>query len=276
MPVLLIFLLLCLLLRAPVAMAAASAACRLFVTSVLPGLFPYMVLTLMLASRVKRISPTLVLLLGWGGGSPMGARLIGLLPGLHRRERLRLSVACATMSPMFLQGTVGGWLGSPLAGAVCLASVLAGGGLAGSLAGACARTKNSEFRIPNSEFSPLSLGEAVEHAARTMLLVCGTMAMLRVFAALAAEMLPASLCLPVTTLLEVTTGTAALAALPLPLSLRTALIAGATGFGGAALLLQNRAVLRADAPPLGVQFLWQGVHGALSFLLALGGMLLLG
>ena len=43
---------LCLLLRAETAMSAASAACRLFVTAVLPGLFPYMVLSLMLVSRV--------------------------------------------------------------------------------------------------------------------------------------------------------------------------------------------------------------------------------
>ena len=48
-------LLLCLLLWAETTMTAAAAACRLFVTAVLPGLFPYMVISLMLASRVKRL-----------------------------------------------------------------------------------------------------------------------------------------------------------------------------------------------------------------------------
>ena len=74
MTCLLILLMLCLLLRAGTTMDAASAACRLFVTAVLPGLFPYMVLSQMLVSRMKRLSPTLVMLLGWGG-----VKLLGLI-----------------------------------------------------------------------------------------------------------------------------------------------------------------------------------------------------
>lgn len=275
MPIALILLMLCLLLRADVTMTAASAACRLFVTAVLPGLFPYMVLSLMLTSRVKRTSPGVLMLLGWGGGSPTGARLLPLCPGLTKHQRTRLAVSCATMSPMFLLGTVGGWLHSPLAGMVCLVSVIAGGWLAGCIAGIQARTSNSESRIPDSELHPLSFGAAVEQSARTMLLVCGTMVMLRVLAALAAELLPSVLVLPLTTLLEVTTGSQSIAALPLPLPWRTALIAGATGFGGMAILLQNRAVYEEGFLSLGAQIGWQAVHGGLSFLIALGLMTML-
>lgn len=275
MPIALILLMFCLLLRADVTMTAASAACRLFVTAVLPGLFPYMVLSLMLTSRVKRPSPGVLMLLGWGGGSPTGARLLPLCPGLTKHQRTRLAVSCATMSPMFLLGTVGGWLHSPLAGMVCLVSVIAGGWLAGCIAGIQARTSNSEFRIPDSELHPLSFGAAVEQSARTMLLVCGTMVMLRVLAALAAELLPSVLMLPLTTLLEVTTGSQSIAALPLPLPWRTALIAGATGFGGMAILLQNRAVYEEGFLSLGAQISWQAVHGGLSFLIALGLMTML-
>ena len=275
MPIALILLMFCLLLRADVTMTAASAACRLFVTAVLPGLFPYMVLSLMLTSRVKRPSPGVLMLLGWGGGSPTGARLLPLCPGLTKHQRTRLAVSCATMSPMFLLGTVGGWLHSPLAGMVCLVSVIAGGWLAGCIAGLQARTSNSEFRIPDSELHPLSFGAAVEQSARTMLLVCGTMVMLRVLAALAAELLPSVLVLPLTTLLEVTTGSQSIAALPLPLPWRTALIAGATGFGGMAILLQNRAVYEEGFLSLGAQISWQAVHEGLSFLIALGLMTML-
>lgn len=275
MPIALILLMFCLLLRADVTMTAASAACRLFVTAVLPGLFPYMVLSLMLTSRVKRPSPGVLMLLGWGGGSPTGARLLPLCPGLTKHQRTRLAVSCATMSPMFLLGTVGGWLHSPLAGMVCLVSVIAGGWLAGCIAGIQARTSNSEFRIPDSELHPLSFGAAVEQSARTMLLVCGTMVMLRVLAALAAKLLPSVLVLPLTTLLEVTTGSQSIAALPLPLPWRTALIAGATGFGGMAILLQNRAVYEEGFLSLGAQIGWQAVHGGLSFLIALGLMTML-
>lgn len=274
MSILLALLMLVLLLRSATAMAAASAACRLFVTAVLPGLFPYMVLSLMLVSRVKRPSPALLMLLGWGGGSPTGARLLTGCAGLSRREQVLLAVSCATMSPMFLLGTVGGWLGSSTAGIVTLCSVLIGGWLTGHVA---ARFTRDAPIAPSAraEALPMSLGAAVEQAARTMLLVCGTMVMLRVLSALAAEVLPPMLTLPVLALLEVTTGAVEIAALPLPLSLRTALLSGAAGFGGMAILLQNRSVYPAGMLSIGQQILWQGVHGAFSFVMGLGMMLLL-
>ena len=283
----LLLLMLCLLLRAEVTMSAASAACRLFVTAVLPGLFPYMVLSLMAVSRVTRPSPLLTMLLGWGGGSPTGARLLPMCANRSRREQVRLAVSCATMSPMFLLGTVGGWLGAPLAGAVVLGSVIAGGWIAGWAVDTFLRRGEhcspaadpTHVNAGGASPSPtgvLSFGAAVEQSARTMLLVCGTMVMLRVFAALSAQVLPHACVLPVTTLLEVTTGAAAIAELPLPLMLRTALIAGATGFGGMAILLQNRAVYPPGFMPLWQQMLWQAVHGGISFLLALGLMWMVG
>jgi len=277
MLILLLLLMGCLLLRAGTTMAAASAACRLFVTAVMPGLMPYMVLSLMLVSRVRRMNPALLMLLGWGGGSPTGARLLPLCTGLTRREQVRLAVSCATMSPMFLLGTVGGWLESGIAGVVCLVSVIAGGWLAGMMAGVCAEQAEKGAVSPSPAAGmvhPLSFGAAVEQSARTMLLVCGTMVMLRVFAALAAEVLPTMIILPVTTLLEVTTGTAEIAHLPLPLPIRTALISGATGFGGMAIILQNRAVYEEGFLPLGMQIVWQAMHGGISFVIALGLMLL--
>ena len=53
-----------LLLRAPETMAAAEAACALFVRSVMPGLFPYLTLSQMLVSRCGRdMQPGLLMLL---------------------------------------------------------------------------------------------------------------------------------------------------------------------------------------------------------------------
>lgn len=273
----LLFLMLWMLLRPATAMSAVSAACSLFVRSVLPGLFPYMTLSLMLVSCMpSRMSPRLVTILGWCGGSPTGARLLALCPGLSPRMQLQTAVSCATMSPMFLIGTVGGWLCSPAAGICVLAAVLLGGWLAGLIAGrfGASSAVPEQAKYP----SPLSFGEAVTSAASTMLMVCGTMAMLRTLAALVTEvteaMLPA-LTLPLTTLLEVTTGTETIAQLPLPLPLRTALIAGATGFGGTAVAMQNRAAYPAGLLSLPAQLLWQALHGAVSFLAALGLMLLI-
>ena len=78
-----------LLARAQVVMAAASAACRLFVFSVMPGLLPYMILALMLVSRVRAMNPAVLVLLGFGGGSPTGGRLLRLCPLLSEKQRVR-------------------------------------------------------------------------------------------------------------------------------------------------------------------------------------------
>lgn len=269
-----------LLLRPGTAMDAVRESCRLFVFSVLPGLLPYLTLSAMLVSRCGTGTPEwLITLVAWGGGSPTGARLLSIVPGMSHRQRVRLAVSGATMSPMFLVGTCGAWLGSPAAGWVLLGSAVAGGAIAGALAGWCTRERPETAAVTATPVR-LTFGVAVEQAARTLLLVCGTMAMLRVFAELAAEIargplaLHGALTLPVTALLEVTAGVQRIAELPLPLALRTALVAGATGFGGLAGVMQNRTLYPEGFLPLGRQLLWQAVHGALSFLLALGGMLL--
>lgn len=254
------------LLRPALTIDAAGAACRLFVQSVLPGLFPYMVFSLMLVSRMPSAMPGwLVMLMGWCGGSPTGARLMG-----QREIRdKRLAVACATMSPMFLLGTLGGWLNSPAAGVCILLAVVVGGYLTSLMV-----RPGSNVCAP-AEPQPLSLGQAVEAAARTMLLVCGTMAVFRVLASLGAEALP-GLMLPLASVLEVTTATRMIAALPLPLALRAALMAGVTGMGGGALMMQNRTCWPGGLMPLWQQALWQAVHGIISAGLCLGLMLLAG
>lgn len=170
-----------LLLRAPETMAAAEAACALFVRSVMPGLFPYLTLSQMLVSRCGRdMQPGLLMLLGWCGGSPTGARLLAMQGSRPHREQKALAVSCATMSPMFLLGTIGSWLNSRIAGAIVLLSVLAGACCAGRLAKRWTRVTSAE-KVPEVVLSPVSFARAVEDSARTMLLVCGTMTMLRVF-----------------------------------------------------------------------------------------------
>ena len=77
-----------LLLRAPETMAAAEAACALFVRSVMPGLFPYLTLSQMLVSRCGRdMQPGMLMLLGWCGGSPTGARLLAMQGSRPHREQ---------------------------------------------------------------------------------------------------------------------------------------------------------------------------------------------
>lgn len=259
-----------LLFRSAETMAAAEAACALFVKSVLPGLFPYLVLSQMLVSRFGcGMKPAVLMLLGWCGGSPTGARLLSMRGTDSPRVQKALAVSCATMSPMFLLGTIGNWLNSRAAGAIVLLSVLAGGFCAGRLAARVGKSPSEAAASPCAAAQPLSFARAVEESARTMLLVCGTMLLLRVFAALT-DLLPEACRLPMTTLLEVTTGAVQLAQLPIPLPLRLALLSAATGFGGCAVVMQNRALYPAGLMRLGEQLAWQALHGALSGVIALG------
>lgn len=145
-----------LLLRAPETMVAAEAACALFVRSVMPGLFPYLTLSQMLVSRCGRdMQPGMLMLLGWCGGSPTGARLLAMQGSRPHREQKALAVSCATMSPMFLLGTIGSWLNSRIAGAIVLLSVLAGGCCAGRLAKRWTRVTSAE-KVPEAVLSPVS------------------------------------------------------------------------------------------------------------------------
>lgn len=265
-------LLIWMLARTELAMQAASDACRLFVTSVMPGLLPYMALTQWLLSRTGGRLPCLaVMAMGWGGGSPTGALLLQSARDADSRSMRRIAVACQTMSPMFLAGTLGAWLRSREAGWCVLCGVIAGGLITGQLA---VRGSVAGFTACRS---PIRLSAAIERTMRTMLLICGTMAVLRMAAAMAADVLHSQpeLSLVITTLLEVTTGAEVIARLPCPIELRTALLAAATAFGGVSVILQNHALLPEGLLTLPAQIVWQIVHATCSFLIALGLAMLL-
>ena len=266
------------LLRPEVSLQAAADACALFARSVLPGLYPYMILLLVALDRLPAQAPyPLLVALGWGAGSPCGAKICAARQGrMDPRALRRLTVCCGTMSPMFLYGTLGQWLQSPRAGLCILLAVLAGG-----LAASVALPGGGESRQPSSAFSqaaPMSLGAAVEKASITLLTVCGCMVLGNVLSALLPALLPGlpqGARLGIACLAEVTTGSCALALLPLPLELRVALLSGETGFGALAILLQNRALGPRGLMPLWAQLGFQLLHGLLSALVGYGLALLL-
>ena len=124
-----------LLVQPAITIHAASDTCALFAQSVLPGLYPYMILLLLLLDRLPASAPYPALVaLGWGAGSPCGAKICAARQAkLSPRRLCRLYVCCGTMSPMFLYGTLGQWLHSPLAGLCILLAVLTGGLTASAL-----------------------------------------------------------------------------------------------------------------------------------------------
>ena len=260
-----------LLLRPEVSLQAASDACTLFARSVLPGLYPYMILLLLALDRLPAGAPLpLLVALGWGAGSPCGARICAARQNsLDPRTLRRLTVCCGTMSPMFLYGTLGQWLQSPRAGLCILLAVLAGALAASAL---LPRGSAAAF-APASAAAPMTLGAAVERASITLLTVCGCMVLGNVLSAVLPALfpgLPPAVQLSLTCLAEVTTGCRALALLPLPLPLRVALLSGETGFGALAILLQNRALGPRGVMSAPAQLGFQLLHGLLSGLTGYG------
>ena len=95
---------------------AARGALRVFGMDIVPTLFPYMVLTRMLITRLKsgsRSSLFACAVLGCLGGSPSGASMIQSLASSQKMQRKTAYALCAltgTISPIFLLNTVGKWL----------------------------------------------------------------------------------------------------------------------------------------------------------------------
>lgn len=124
---------------------ACAEGIALWATAVLPALFPFLVLSSLLAGPgsklADRLSPLMRKLrlpaaaavcffLSLLCGYPVGSRTLRDLSeqgSIPREGVLRTAVLCSTSGPMFLLGTVGGALyGSAAAGAVLFASHLLG------------------------------------------------------------------------------------------------------------------------------------------------------
>lgn len=147
---------LALVLRPQEAAAGARDGLVLFGETVLPALFPFLVLSSLVvelgyAERLgRRLSPVMgplfgvggagasALLLGLIGGYPLGVRTVAQLykrGSLSRTEAERLLLFCNNSGPAFLLGVVGaGTLGSPKAGLLLLGTHVIGALCCGLLA----------------------------------------------------------------------------------------------------------------------------------------------
>jgi len=177
------------------AMQAASRAAQVFVSGVLPALFPMMVLGRLLPTGGKGERsrfPWLAVPFGLASGSPASAQRARLLwdagaADTHRAQRL----LCATgvMSPLFFTGTLAAWTGSPASCAVML-----GAHWAGALLCACLWSpRAADMPATQTPTAPkqgsVSLPEAISQAAQALLCVCGAMMLFSIAAALLRELL---------------------------------------------------------------------------------------
>ena len=227
-------------------MQAVALSARVFVQSVLPSLFPMMVLGRLAPSGGSAAGLTAFAFLC---GSPAAAQRVqgavesGCLPS----ERLEsLAAVTGVMSPMFFVGALAGWMGKTAAAWVMLGchwlSALLVGGLWRLLAKPAA-IKPARASLPRREGRP----QAILSSCQAMLGICGAMmlfsAAMAVLEGALTTLFPAwaqanqRLLALVWALLEIGGGASAVTGLwPAP---PMALLCGLCSFGGLSIWLQN-------------------------------------
>jgi len=268
-----------LLLASPAdALAAARQAISVWAASFVPALLPFFVVTPALSSDeaaglYRRIFGRAFKALFGCPGQLSGAALIGLMAGSPAgaiaAQRLRGDATDAEMtrgallasgvSPGFLITAVGtAMLGDSQLGAVLFRAQLAALLLGGLILRRAFSGGAPE--IPAVAERPART-DSFTGAAVAMLSVCAHMVVFAVAARLTAKMLPDGFEEGILSLMEVSGGCAAVAAMPLSRALRMLLISFACGFGGLAIMAQNMLKLQ------GVKWHWylsgKLLHGAL-------------
>lgn len=282
-------------------LAAATRAAGVFVTGVMPALFPMLVLAGLPAKGEGAVS---AVGFAFAAGSPAGGkRLAGLAAQRVGRSPARslapLFVTAGVMSPLFFVGSLSAWTGNPTMAWLMLGihwvSALAAGGLALGLE-RLGRQRASPLACPDpvTAMHPSirqqgeaggpsllrALPEAVAAAMRALLAVCGAMMLFAVAAALLrgalAALWPAwtsrngrALAF-VHALLEIGGGAHGLVTAfsgqmgsPSGQALYP-LLCAACGFGGFSIWLQNLAYTGQNIRP-GALLLFRAVHGAVSY-----------
>lgn len=270
-----------LLLARPQASAAgALAAMARWHGAVAPAVFPFIALLPLLtcdaairayAALLGRATEALfnlpgaaasAMVVGMAAGTPAGAiaaRRVAARSGMNRGQLQRLALASMGFSPAFLVGGVGaGLMGSARLGwRLALAQLLTQLSLALLLRRAWAdRTEPVPAADPAREEAP------VRGAVLAALTICGYMALFGSLGAAARSLVggPADALLCA---LDVPTGAALLAALPLAQAAKLAALAAICGFGGVCVILQGLGALRGCGIRAGECFALRALAGLL-------------
>ena len=174
---------------------AVNGAAGLFVRSVMPALFPMMVLNGLCARLGGREQRWMTVCFCWLSGSPASAqRLDGLgeRGGLAGRELLPMAAATGVMSPLFLVGSLGGRLPNPAGGWLMLTAhwlgALAAAGLIHRLSRRFSSMEKAEPVRPEERTAGrasllAALPDRLRQAGTALLSVCGAMMLFSILAA---------------------------------------------------------------------------------------------
>lgn len=287
-----------LILDAKTAASAAAGGITLCLETVIPALFPFLVLgRLFSASAAARWCTRLLgpwmepvfglppqgapaLALGMVSGYPVGAQIAADLyqsGRISREDGERLLAFCSNAGPAFIFGMVGGLLGNMKTAAALYAIHL----LAAMLTGIVLKPRRgarSACRIvcgPPQE--TVDLPGAVRHALRSMAMICGYIILFRILSIFLGNAwqlwMPPAAEVIITGLLELAGGCCRLPALE-SAGLRYLLASGFLAFGGICVYLQTLAVIN-PAGLSGRYYLFgKVIQGAIAVLLTWGGMVI--
>ena len=182
-----------LLLDSDTVLDAVNGAAGLFVRSVMPALFPMMVLNGLsehLGGQEKR---WMTVCFCWLSGSPASAqRLEGLWKRgeVAGRELMPMAAVTGVMSPLFFVGSLGSRLPGPAAGWLLLAAHWLGALAAAGLIRLFSRPQTTNPVGPKKETLPepvsllTALPDSLRQAGPALLSVCGAMMLFSILAAL--------------------------------------------------------------------------------------------
>lgn len=263
---------------------AVNGAAGVFVRSVMPALFPMMVLNGLSARLSGREKRWMTVGFCWLAGSPASAqRLEGLRERGELPERALLPLAAATgvMSPLFFVGSLGSRLPNPAGGWLLLTAHWLGAlAAAGLIHGLCRRFSSMEKAEPvhpeertAGRASLLAaLPDSLRQAGTALLSVCGAMMLFSILAAFFRQGL--SFLLPgwaadhpevpalLWALLEIGGGAHAL--LDVSLTPDLPLLCALCSFGGLSIWMQNLLFLGKSIRP-GKLLLLRLLHGAAAY-----------
>ena len=178
---------------------AVNGAAGVFVRSVMPALFPMMVLNGLSGRLGGKERRWMTVCFCWLSGSPASAqRLEGLWAqgGLTGRELLPMAAVTGVMSPLFFVGSLGGRLPNPTGGWLMLTAhwlgALAAAGSIHGLARRFPRWRAADAARPEErdlrQTEPVSLlaalPDSLRQAGPALLSVCGAMMLFSILAAL--------------------------------------------------------------------------------------------
>lgn len=272
-----------LILDGETALDGARQGIELCLRTVIPSLFPFFLLSIMLTSSFMGSSiPVLrplgrlcampggtesLLVSGFLGGYPVGAQSISAAyhaGQLEKNDALRLLAFCSNAGPAFLFGIV-----SPMFPRKWMAWALWGIHIAGAVMAALLIPGSSKKTVKLSYASPLSLSGALYASLKVIATVCGWVVLFRVLIAFFSRWflwhLPVAAQVAVTGLLELSNGCSELLAVT-DVRLRFCICAGMLSFGGLCVTMQTVSVT--GGLSLRYYFLGKGIQTVFSIALS--------